>query len=290
MAKRPSGLGRGLEALIPEAANAAGATRQGALNIPLDKIVPNKFQPRATFNEAELAQLAESIRQHGVLQPVVVEEGLNGYTLIAGERRFRASKLAGRTTIPAVVRTVSDQSRLELALIENVQRSDLSPIETAHAYKRLADDFGMTQEQIAVVAGKARATVANTLRLLDLSPEVQEELVAGRLSEGHARALVGLPDSEQAWLARTFVRDAVTVRGAEAAASTVRGAQRGTITKQKRRGALPNEELVALQRELERALGTPVKVKSTGAGGQIVIEYYSAEELERIVEQLKGEQ
>lgn len=290
MAKRPSGLGRGLEALIPEAAHAAGATRQGALNIPLDKIVPNKFQPRATFNEAELAQLAESIRQHGVLQPVVVEEGLNGYTLIAGERRFRASKLAGRTTIPAVVRTVSDQSRLELALIENVQRSDLSPIETAHAYKRLADDFGMTQEQIAVVAGKARATVANTLRLLDLSPEVQEELVAGRLSEGHARALVGLPDSEQAWLARTFVRDAVTVRGAEAAASTVRGAQRGTITKQKRRGALPNEELVALQRELERALGTPVKVKSTGAGGQIVIEYYSAEELERIVEQLKGEQ
>ena len=290
MAKRPSGLGRGLEALIPEAAHAAGATRQGALNIPLDKIVPNKFQPRATFNEAELAQLAESIRQHGVLQPVVVEEGLNGYTLIAGERRFRASKLAGRTTIPAVVRTVSDQSRLELALIENVQRSDLSPIETAHAYKRLADDFGMTQEQIAVVAGKARATVANTLRLLDLSPEVQEELVAGRLSEGHARALVGLPDSEQAWLARTFVRDAVTVRGAEAAASTVRDAQRGTITKQKRRGALPNEELGALQRELERALGTPVKVKSTGTGGQIVIEYYSAEELERIIEQLKGEQ
>ena len=198
MAKKTTGLGRGLGALIPEAASAVGATRAGALEIPLSKIKPNPYQPRTEFSTAELAQLAESIREHGVLQPVVVEEGPNGYTLIAGERRFRASKLAGKSTIPAVVRVVGNQSRLELALIENVQRSDLSPIETAHAYRRLADEFGLTQEQIAVIAGKARTTVANTLRLLDLSTDVQNEVAAGRLSEGHARALVGLPESEQA--------------------------------------------------------------------------------------------
>jgi ParB family chromosome partitioning protein len=288
MPKQQTGLGRGLGALIPEAANAVGATRQGVLLLPLEKIKPNKYQPRDTFNEAELAQLAESIKQYGVLQPVVVEETPNGYALIAGERRFRASKLAGATTIPAIVRTVNDQSRLELALIENVQRSDLSPIETARAYQRLVDEFHLTQEQVATIAGKARATIANTLRLLDLSTEVQEEVSAGRLSEGHARALVGLPASEQAWLARTFVRDAVTVRGAEAAASSVRDAGRGTIPGKTRRATLPAEELVALQRDLERALGTPVKVKPAGKGGRIVIEYYSHEELDRLVEQIKG--
>jgi ParB family transcriptional regulator, chromosome partitioning protein len=218
MAKKTTGLGRGLGALIPEAASAVGATRAGALEIPLSKIKPNPYQPRTEFSTAELTQLAESIREHGVLQPVVVEEGPNGYTLIAGERRFRASKLAGKSTIPAVVRVVGNQSRLELALIENVQRSDLSPIETAHAYRRLADEFSLTQEQIAVIAGKARTTVANTLRLLDLSTDVQSEVAAGRLSEGHARALVGLPESEQAWLARTFVRRGGRVNGSRCCA------------------------------------------------------------------------
>lgn len=299
MSKKASGLGRGLGALIPEAAEAAGVTRAGALEIPLNQIKPNPYQPRLSFNETELAALAESIRAHGVLQPIVVEEGANGYTLIAGERRLRASKLAGRATIPAVVRSVGDLGRLELALIENVQRSDLSPIDTALAYRRLADEFGLTQDAIAVIAGKARATVANTMRLLDLSKEVQEEVIAGRLTEGHARALVGLPEAEQAWLARTFVRDAVTVRGAEAAASTIRDAARGKIPDDKRgaKGATatrandapPSAEIAALQRELESALGTPVKVKPNGRGGQIVIDYYSNEELERLIDVMKGE-
>jgi ParB family chromosome partitioning protein len=288
--KKASGLGRGLGALIPEAASAAGAVRAGALEIPISKIKANAYQPRSTFNQIELEQLAESIREHGVIQPILVEEGANGFTLIAGERRLRASKIAGRTTIPAVVRTVDNQSRLELALIENVQRSDLSPIETAQAYRRLADEFGMTQEQIATVAGKARATVANTMRLLDLTADVQEEVTAGRLSEGHARALVGLPESEQAWLARSFVRDGVTVRGAEAAASTIREAGRGTISAKKTHGTASSGELAAVQRGLEQALGTPVRIKPAGAGGQIVIEYYSAEELARLVDQIKGEQ
>ena len=288
MSKKASGLGRGLGALIPEAAQAAGVTRAGAAEIPLHQIKPNPYQPRRSFNESELAALAESIRSHGVLQPIVVEEGANGYTLIAGERRLRASKLAGRTTIPAVVRNVGDLGRLELALIENVQRSDLSPIDTALAYRRLADEFGLTQDAIAVIAGKARATVANTMRLLDLSQEVQEEVIAGRLTEGHARALVGLPEAEQAWLARTFVRDAVTVRGAEAAASTIRDAARGKISEKnggakiaattRGNGAPPSAEIAALQRELEAALGTPVKVKPNGRGGQILIDYYSNEE------------
>ncbi|RLT23920.1 MAG: ParB/RepB/Spo0J family partition protein [Chloroflexi bacterium] len=299
MSKKASGLGRGLGALIPEAAEAAGVTRAGALEIPLNQIKPNPYQPRLSFNETELAALAESIRAHGVLQPIVVEEGANGYTLIAGERRLRASKLAGRATIPAVVRSVGDLGRLELALIENVQRSDLSPIDTALAYRRLADEFGLTQDAIAVIAGKARATVANTMRLLDLSTEVQEEVIAGRLTEGHARALVGLPEAEQAWLARTFVRDAVTVRGAEAAASTIRDAARGKIPEKKNgaKGATatrdndapPSAEIAALQRELESALGTPVKVKPNGRGGQIVIDYYSNEELERLIDVMKGE-
>ena len=287
--KKASGLGRGLGALIPEAASAAGAVRAGALEIPISKIKANAYQPRSTFNQTELEQLAESIREHGVIQPILVEEGANGFTLIAGERRLRASKIAGRTTIPAVVRTVDNQSRLELALIENVQRSDLSPIETAQAYRRLADEFGMTQEQIATVAGKARATVANTMRLLDLTAGVQEEVTAGRLSEGHARALVGLPESEQAWLARSFVRDGVTVRGAEAAASTIREAGRGTISTKKTQGTASSGELAAVQRGLEQALGTPVRIKPAGVGGQIVIEYYSAEELARLVDQIKGE-
>ncbi|MEY4045985.1 MAG: hypothetical protein RIR19_454 [Chloroflexota bacterium] len=299
MSKKASGLGRGLGALIPEAAEAAGVTRAGALEIPLNQIKPNPYQPRLSFNETELAALAESIRAHGVLQPIVVEEGANGYTLIAGERRLRASKLAGRATIPAVVRSVGDRGRLELALIENVQRSDLSPIDTALAYRRLADEFGLTQDAIAVIAGKARATVANTMRLLDLSTEVQEEVIAGRLTEGHARALVGLPEAEQAWLARTFVRDAVTVRGAEAAASTIRDAARGKIPEKKSgakgttatrdNDAPPSAEIAALQRELESALGTPVKVKPNGRGGQIVIDYYSNEELERLIDVMKGE-
>lgn len=300
MSKKPSGLGRGLGALIPQAAEAAGVARSGALEIPLAQIKPNPYQPRLSFNEAELNALAESIRTHGVLQPIVVEEGANGYTLIAGERRLRASKLAGRSSIPAIVRSVGDRGRLELALIENVQRSDLSPIDTALAYRRLADEFGLTQDQIATIAGKARATVANTMRLLDLSMEVQEEVVAGRLTEGHARALVGLPEAEQAWLARTFVRDAVTVRGAEAAASTIRDAARGKIADNQRgaaRGtssrdkndAPPNAEIAALQRDLESALGTPVKVKPNGSGGQIVIDYYSNEELERLIDVMKGD-
>ena len=299
MSKKASGLGRGLGALIPEAAEAAGVTRAGALEIPLNQIKPNPYQPRLSFNETELAALAESIRAHGVLQPIVVEEGANGYTLIAGERRLRASKLAGRATIPAVVRSAGDLGRLALALIENVQRSDLSPIDTALAYRRLADEFGLTQDAIAVIAGKARATVANTMRLLDLSTEVQEEVIAGRLTEGHARALVGLPEAEQAWLARTFVRDAVTVRGAEAAASTIRDAARGKSPEKKNgaKGATatrdndapPSAEIAALQRELESALGTPVKVKPNGRGGQIVIDYYSNEELERLIDVMKGE-
>jgi ParB family chromosome partitioning protein len=282
MSKKASGLGRGLGALIPEAAQAAGVTRAGAAEIPLHQIKPNPYQPRRSFNESELAALAESIRSHGVLQPIVVEEGANGYTLIAGERRLRASKLAGRTTIPAVVRNVGD----------------LAPIDTALAYRRLADEFGLTQDAIAVIAGKARATVANTMRLLDLSQEVQEEVIAGRLTEGHARALVGLPEAEQAWLARTFVRDAVTVRGAEAAASTIRDAARGKISEKNRgakvaattrgNGAPPSAEIAALQRELEAALGTPVKVKPNGPGGQILIDYYSNEELERLIDVMKG--
>ena len=303
MSKKASGLGRGLrdecaKAAPDEAAQAAGVTRAGAAEIPLHQIKPNPYQPRRSFNESELAALAESIRSHGVLQPIVVEEGANGYTLIAGERRLRASKLAGRTKISAVVRNVGDLGRLELALIENVQRSDLSPIDTALAYRRLADEFGLTQDAIAVIAGKARATVANTMRLLDLSQEVQEEVIAGRLTEGHARALVGLPEAEQAWLARTFVRDAVTVRGAEAAASTIRDAARGKISEKNRgakvaattrgNGAPPSAEIAALQRELEAALGTPVKVKPNGPGGQILIDYYSNEELERLIDVMKG--
>src|SRR5215216_7117785 len=185
--ERHSGLGRGLTSLIPQRSQHAATTE-----IPIDRIQPNPRQPRQRMDPAELEELAASIREHGVLQPILVTETLDGYQLVAGERRFRASQLAGLDRIPATIRQLAERDQLELALVENLQRADLGPMEEAHAFRSLADEFALTHETIATRVGRAKSTVSNTLRLLDLAPEVQAAVADGLLTEGHARAIGGL--------------------------------------------------------------------------------------------------
>ena len=192
--ERAQGLGRGLAALIPPRTD----SRSGPIDIPLSSIRPNPDQPRRRFGDAEMATLTASIREHGVLQPVLVAETLDGYQLIAGERRVRAAAAAGLERIPAMVRHFDDRERLELALVENLQREDLGPIEAAHGFRRLIDEFGFSHEDIAERVGRARSTVANTMRLLDLAPVVQAAVADGSITEGHGRALGGLAVEHQA--------------------------------------------------------------------------------------------
>jgi len=207
---RQQGLGRGLAALIPQRPNTAGS-----VEIPIARIRPNPRQPRQRIGQVELETLAASIVAHGVLQPILVIETIDGYQLVAGERRLRASQLAGLDRIPAIIRQLADRDQLELALVENLQREDLGPLEEANAFRSLVDDFGMSQEEIATRVGRARSTVANTLRLLELDERVQAALSEGSISEGHARALGGLAADQQARVVPTVVDQALSVRQTE---------------------------------------------------------------------------
>lgn len=281
--ERAQGLGRGLAALIPQ--RAAGIP--GPVDILVDRVRPNPYQPRRRFDEAELATLTASIREHGVLQPILVTEIADGYQLVAGERRLRAAIAAGLERIPAIVRQFDDRARLEVALIENLQREDLDPIEAAQGFRRLIDEFGFTHEQIAARVGRARSTVANTLRLLDLSPGVQTAVSEGRLSEGHARALGGLSVEHQDHVLGTVVEQDLSVRQTEELVRRLReprtpAAATGTVE----RRADPDMERV--EEDLRRALGTKVSLARSRRGGRIVIEYYSDEELGRLYERLTG--
>ncbi len=291
MMARPSkpmrGLGRGLASLIPTT-----PTTQAPTEIPLDRIRTNPYQPRRHTNEAEIEQLAASIREHGVLQPVLVTETLDGFELVAGERRVRAARLAGLTHIPAVVRELPDRYRLELALVENLQREDLNPIEAALGYRRLIDEFGLSQEEVAARVAKARSTVANTLRLLDQPAEIQAAVAEGRLSEGHARAMAGLAPEEQRRLAALVVAKGLNVRQTEELARRLRAGDPAASTSLpdlEQQTAAPIEvELARLQDDLQRALGTKVRIARSRRGGRIVIEYYSDEELGRLYDRLVG--
>ena len=227
-----SALGRGLASLIPQRDTPASSV----LEVPLSRVVPNPHQPRHHWDDADLADLAASIREHGVLQPVLVTETLDGYQLIAGERRVRAARLAGLERIPALVRQLADRDQLEVALVENVQRSDLDPIDEALAYRQLIDEFGLTQERVADRVGKARATVANTLRLLDLHPAVQAAIGDGRITEGHGRALGGLPADGQAQVLGTVVGQGLSVRQTE---ELVRRLREPRPVRERRREAAP---------------------------------------------------
>jgi ParB family chromosome partitioning protein len=277
---RQHGLGRGLAALIPQRAHPAGSTE-----IPVDRIRTNPRQPRQQVDQTELEALAVSIREHGVLQPILVTEILDGYQLVAGERRFRASQLAGLERIPAIVRQLADREQLEIALVENLQREDLGPIEEAHAFRSLVDEFGLSQDEIAVRVGRARSTIANTLRLLDLDSHVQDALVARSISEGHARALGGLAVDQQGRVVETVIEQQFSVRQTEELVRRLREPrQLATATEPARRDA----DLERVEDDLRRSLGTKVTLARSRRGGRIIIEYYSDEELGQLYDRLIG--
>jgi ParB family transcriptional regulator, chromosome partitioning protein len=281
--ERAQGLGRGLAALIPQRADAPS----GPLDIPLVSIRPNPDQPRRRFGEAEMATLTASIREHGVLQPILVAETLDGYQLIAGERRVRAAAAAGLERIPAVVRRLDDRERLELALVENLQREDLDPIEAAHGFRRLIDDLGFSHEEVAERVGRARSTVANTLRLLDLATVVQGAIGDDRISEGHGRALGGLSVEHQEHVLGTVIEQGLSVRQTEELVRRLRE-PRSTAADADAVPTGHDPDLERVEEELRRALGTKVSLARSRRGGRIVIEYYSDEELGRIYDRLTG--
>jgi len=287
MSKRA--LGKGIGALLGEAEKRqAGATSEVALSA----LRPNPGQPRKDFSDARLRELADSIRQKGVLQPVLVEEDTDGrYTIIAGERRFRAAKLAGLDRIPVIVGRFAAEEKLEIALIENVQREDLTPIEEAQAYRQLMDMASLNQEQVAAKVGKDRSTVANSLRLLKLPQDMQQAIGRGDMSPGHARAILTVVNpADQEVLFRRIVDKGISVREAEEAAT---GMNRG---KKSFRGGGPGEkppqarkepEIRELEQKLIEKLGTKVEIRGTGRKGRIEITYYSADDLDRLLELLK---
>jgi len=275
-------LGKGLGALIPDLSALDDKERKalGIMEVELDKIIPNEYQPRKVFDEAKLQELAASIKEQGVIQPIIVHRAGGGFQLIAGERRWRASRLAGLKTIPALVKEATKREILEMALIENIQREDLNPLEAAEAYKRLQDEFKLTQDDLAKRVGKERSTVTNFLRLLGLPKEVKQELISGALSMGHAKALLSLERvREQIQAAALIVKKGLSVREAEALAHALKSPP-------KEKKARLSHELKSVEERLRKALGTKVSIVSKAKGGRIVIEYYSAEELDRILEKI----
>jgi len=279
-AERHTGLGRGLTALIPQRTGGSAATE-----IPIDRIRPNPRQPRQVMDQGQLDELAASIREHGVLQPILVTETLDGYQLVAGERRFRASRLAGLERIPAVVRQLADRDQLELALVENLQRADLGPMEEAHAFQALVDEFELTHDTIAQRLGRSKSAITNTLRLLDLDPEVQSAIADGRLTAGHARAIGGLPVSQQAHVARTVIDQGFSVRQAEELVRRLREPRAARPAATQR---LPDPDLERVEEDLRRRLGTKVTLARSRIGGRIIIEFYSDEELGQLYDRLIG--
>ncbi len=275
-----SGLGKGLDALIP---GGSAAREGGAIQVPVDSIRRNPRQPRQSFKEDELEELAASIRELGIIQPLIVSPAVNGtYTLIAGERRWQAARRAGLATVPVVIRVASDQQLLELALIENVQRADLNAIEEAEAFQHLAKEFGMSHEAIAARVGKSRVAVTNTIRLLEASSAVKQALVDGRISEGHARALLALGSAraQEVALQRVINLD-LSVRQTELLARKLSG-HKPTPKKKPARSA----EVGSIERRLSASLGTKVALKHGKKGGSLTIFYYSNEELDAILEKL----
>jgi ParB family chromosome partitioning protein len=279
-AERHTGLGRGLTALIPQRTGGSATTE-----IPLDRIRPNPRQPRQVMDQGQLEELAASIREHGVLQPILVTETLDGYQLVAGERRFRASRLAGLERIPAVVRQLADRDQLELALVENLQRADLGPMEEAHAFQALVDEFELTHDTIAQRLGRSKSAITNTLRLLDLDPEVQSAIADGRLTAGHARAIGGLPVSQQAPVARTVIDQGFSVRQAEELVRRLREPREARPAAPRR---VPDPDLERVEEDLRRRLGTKVTLARSRNGGRIIIEFYSDEELGQLYDRLIG--
>jgi ParB family chromosome partitioning protein len=287
MPSRKTGLGRGLGALIPLAEEeAAAAAAQGVGEVPLASIAPNPHQPRAVIRDQDLVELASSIEEHGIIQPLVVTTAPDGYQLIAGERRWRAARLAGLSTVPVIVKDAAPSEMLELALVENLQRSDLNALEEAMAYRQLIEEFGLTQDQVARRVGKSRVAVSNTLRLLKAAHVVQEALLEGRLSEGHARALLGLEQDEaQESALRIVLKQGLNVRQTEELVRRLANLRR----EEKPPPPEVSPQTRAVESRFREVLGTKVSLKRSGEGGRLVIYFYSEEELDALYGRIVGE-
>ncbi len=287
-AKTRGGLGKGLGALIP-----AGTAQPGLRRVSTDAIVPNPRQPRSVFDPEALQELADSIREVGLIQPLIVQQvagsqdapGGPRYQLITGERRWRASRLAGLQHVDVIVKEATPQEMLEMALVENIQRADLNPLEEAAAYQQLSDDFGLTQERIAERVGRSRASVANAMRLLRLPEEIKDALVTGQITEGHARALLMLSEEDEQLLAlHAAVRRHLSVRQTE---ELVRRLQVAGSDTSRQRTRSPETE--ALEAEFRESLGTKVDLYRSRRGGRLVIHFYSEEDLQAVYDRIVGD-
>ncbi len=271
------GLGKGLGALI---SNEALEDESGIIELRINEIEPNSSQPRKFFDDEKLAQLSESIKQHGIIQPIIVKKENNIYTIIAGERRWRAAKLAGLSRVPVLVKDFSNRQVMEVALIENLQREDLNPIEEADAFLHLMNEFNMTQEQIAETIGRSRPAIANSLRLLGLTAEVKKYIISGDLSSGHARTLVIIQDADlQLKAAEYIVANKLSVRETEAYIKKLFQNKTG-----QKKTMQDNPDFKVLEDKLKNILGTKVKLQANNNKGKITIEYYSNDELDRLLE------
>ena len=283
---RRKGLGKGIGALLPSA-NSSEITDNGLRSIPVESIRPNPDQPRVKFDRQALEELSESIKEHGLIQPLIVTEDAPGqYTLIAGERRWRASQLAGIPTVSVVVKDATPQERMEWALIENIQRADLNPIEEAMAYQHLSVELGLTQAALSKRVGKSRSEVANRMRLLDLPTNIQQDVTDEKLSYGHARVLVSLPTPEaQRSIANQIIRMGLSVRQAEGIAKKLR---EGVVPKPKVKRRL-SPELFSLEAQFRERLGTKVNIQlDREDAGKVVIHFYSDEDLQAVFEAIVG--
>jgi ParB family chromosome partitioning protein len=287
---KKTGLGRGLDALIPTGEftpESPTVTLTGYETLPIESIHRNPRQPRSQIDQVELAELAASIKENGILQPLIVSsaEEPGQYTLIAGERRLLAAGMAGFETVPVIIREASDLQRLELALIENVQRSDLTPLEAAEAYRQLTDDFNRSHEQIAQQLGKSRVAITNTLRLLKLPQDVRSALASGEISEGHARAILGLPNEQsQSAVLQAILKHELNVRKTEELVRKYLGQRPPSEVKQ-----VPKPDVTFLEERLRERLGTRVSLRPSKNGGTLVIHYYSEEELDALVMRILGQ-
>jgi ParB family chromosome partitioning protein len=285
MSTQKKGLGRGLSALIPSAQE-TGVERRATHEVAVDRISPSPFQPRRTFDAAKIEELAASIRNQGIIQPLVVRPKGDGFELIAGERRWRAAMKAGLSRVPVVVRDASDHEALQLALVENLQREDLNPIEEASGYRRLQEEFHWSQEEMAERVGKSRPAIANSLRLLSLPAEVQQEVAAGNLPAGQARALLGLhTDALIVCACRDVIARGLSTRETEKMVRLL------LMGRKRRRGVpLIDPDLKSIVENLQRALGTRVRLipKARSTKGKIEIEYYAMADLERIIQTITG--
>jgi len=277
------GLGKGLEALIPQAEH---KEKGFVIEMDIESLTPNLFQPRKNFDKEKMEELKGSIKKHGIIQPIVVRKMANGYEIVAGERRLKASKEIGLKKIPAIIKSFNNEKSLEIALVENIQREDLNPVEQANAFKRLTDEFNLTQQELAEVTGKSRALVTNTIRLLKLNPEIQKNISEGKISFGHAKLLLSIEDEEvQRAVCDRIIANDLSVRDTERLIKNIEKVQK----KQFKVKNITIERFPEVEGKLRDILGTKISILYDGKKGKIDIEFYSKEDLRRIVDLLLKE-